>query len=87
MYALNTRDGSLKWQFPVFGSIYSSPALDAQGTLYTGSSIEHVYAINSGTGQPIADYDAGAAVWTAPSIRPDGTLVVGDRTGRILVLG
>ena len=32
-------------------------------------------------------YDAGAAVWTAPSIRPDGTLVVGDRTGRILVLG
>ena len=87
MYALNTRDGSLKWQFPVFGSIYSSPALDAQGTLYTGSSIEHVYAINSGTGQPITDYDAGAAVWTAPSIRPDGTLVVGDRTGRILVLG
>ena len=87
MYALNTRDGSLKWQFPVFGSIYSSPALDAQGTLYTGSSIEHVYAVNSGTGQPIADYDAGAAVWTAPSIRPDGTLVVGDRTGRILVLG
>jgi outer membrane protein assembly factor BamB len=87
MYALNTRDGSLKWQFPVYGSIYSSPALDAQGTLYTGSSIEHVYAINSATGQPIADYSAGAAVWTAPSIRPDGTLVVGDRTSRILVLG
>ena len=87
MYALNTRDGSLKWQFPVYGSIYSSPALDAQGTLYTGSSVEHVYAINSANGQPIADYAAGAAVWTAPSIRPDGTLVVGDRTGRILVLG
>ena len=87
MYALNTRDGSLKWQFPVYGSIYSSPALDAQGTLYTGTSIEQVYAINSATGQPIADYSAGAAVWTAPSIRPDGTLVVGDRTGRILVLG
>ena len=87
MYAVNTRDGSLKWQFPVYGSIYSSPALDAQGTLYTGTSIEQVYAINSATGQPIADYSAGAAVWTAPSIRPDGTLVVGDRTGRILVLG
>ena len=87
MYALNTRDGSLKWQFPVYASIYSSPALDAQGTLYTGSSIEHVYAINSANGQAIADYNAGAAVWTAPSIRPDGTLAVGDRTGRILVLG
>jgi outer membrane protein assembly factor BamB len=71
----------------VYSSIYSSPALDAQGTLYTGSSIEHVYAINSANGQAIADYNAGAAVWTAPSIRPDGTLAVGDRTGRILVLG
>jgi len=87
VYALNARDGSLKWQFPVYGSIYSSPALDAQGTLYTGTSIEHVFAINSANGQAIADYTAGAAVWTAPSIRPDGTLVVADRTGRVLVLG
>jgi len=29
----------------------------------------------------------GAAVWSAPSIRPDGTLVVADRSGRVLVLG
>jgi outer membrane protein assembly factor BamB len=87
MYALNTRDGSLKWKFPVFGSIYSSPALDAQGTLYTGSSIEHVYALDSASGALVADYDAGAAVWSAPSIRPDSTLVLADRTGRVLVLG
>ena len=39
MYALNTRDGSLKWQFNIFGSIYSSPALDAAGTLYTGAPL------------------------------------------------
>jgi outer membrane protein assembly factor BamB len=87
MYALNTRDGSLKWKAPVFGSIYSSPALDARGTLYTGSSIEHVFALDSSSGERVADYAAGAAVWTAPAIRPDGTLAVGDRTSRILVLG
>lgn len=87
MYALNARDGSLKWKFPVYGSIYASPALDARGTLYAGSSVEHVYAIDSSSGEAIADFSVGAAVWSAPSIRPDGTLVVADRSGRVLVLG
>jgi outer membrane protein assembly factor BamB len=87
VYALNSRDGSLKWQLPVFGSIYSSPALDAQGMLYTGTTNEQVLAINSANGEPMARFQAGAAVWTAPSIRPDGSLVVGTRLGRILVLG
>jgi outer membrane protein assembly factor BamB len=87
VYALNVSNGSLKWQFPVFGSIYSSPALDARGTLYTGTTIESVYAIDSASGQLVADYAAGAALWSAPSIRPDGSLVVADRSGRVLVLG
>jgi outer membrane protein assembly factor BamB len=87
VYALNTRDGSVKWKFPVFGSIYSSPILDARGTLYTGTTVGPVYALDSASGERVADYDPGFAVWTAPSIRPDSTLVVGDRTGRILVLG
>ena len=87
VYALGTRDGALRWQFPVYGSIYGSAALDAHGTLYAGSSVEHVYAIDTANGQLVADYDAGAAVWTAPSIRPDGSLVVADRNGRVLVLG
>jgi len=87
VYALNTRDGSRKWQFPVFGSIYSSPALDARGMLYTGSTVGPVFAIDSASGEKVADYSPGFAVWTAPSIRPDSTLVVADRTGRVMVLG
>jgi outer membrane protein assembly factor BamB len=61
--------------------------LDARGTLYTGTTVGPVYALDSASGERVADYDPGFAVWTAPSIRPDSTLVVGDRTGRILVLG
>jgi outer membrane protein assembly factor BamB len=87
IYALNTRDGSLKWQFPIFASVYSSPALDARGTLYTGSTVGFVYALDAASGEKIAEYDARAPVWTAPSIRPDGTVVVADRNGRVLVLG
>jgi outer membrane protein assembly factor BamB len=87
IYALNRIDGSLRWQYPIVGSIYSSPALDATDTLYTGSTVGHVLAIDGASGQLIFDYDAHAPIWTAPAIRPDGSIVVADRNGRVLLLG
>ena len=87
IYALNTLDGSLRWQFPIYGSVYSSPALDHQGTLYTGSTIGHVYALDSTSGHVVFDYDAGAQVWSAPSILPNGTVFIADRKGRAVLLG
>ncbi|MGI9145764.1 MAG: PQQ-binding-like beta-propeller repeat protein [Chloroflexota bacterium] len=87
VYALNTSDGTLKWQYPIFASVYSSPVLDIQGTLYIGSTAGHVFAIDTARAERVFDYDAHTPVWTAPSIRPDRTLVVGDRAGHILVLG
>jgi outer membrane protein assembly factor BamB len=86
MYALDTRDGSLQWQFNIVGSVYSSPALDAAGTLYTGSTVGHVFSLSAATGERYMDLDTGAPVWSAPSVRPDGSVVVGDRNGRITVL-
>jgi outer membrane protein assembly factor BamB len=86
IYALNTRDGSLKWQFNVVGSIFSSAALDAAGNLYTGSTVGHVFALNAASGERTTDLDVGAPVWSAPSVRPDGSVVFGDRNGRIIVL-
>ena len=47
VYALNAANGSRKWQFPVYGSIYASSVLDNRGVLYTGTTIEHVYAVDS----------------------------------------
>jgi outer membrane protein assembly factor BamB len=87
IYALNSADGSRVWQFPIYGSVYSSPALGSNGTLYTGSTVGHVFAINSNTGQQVFDYNAGQEVWTAPSILPNGTLLVADRKGKVLLLG
>jgi outer membrane protein assembly factor BamB len=87
VYALNAANGSKKWQFPVFGSIYASSVLDNRGVLYTGTTIEHVYALDSVRGEQVWDYDAHNQVWSAPSIRPDGTLVIADRGGLIQVLG
>ena len=86
MYALNSRDGSLKWQFNIVGSVYSSPALDAAGTLFTGSTVGHVFSLAAADGTRYADLDLKAPVWTAPSIRPDGTVVVADRFSKVYVL-
>jgi outer membrane protein assembly factor BamB len=87
LYAVNREDGKLRWQLPIFGSVYSSPTLDKRGTLFTGSNVGHVFGVDSRGGQVLFDYDAGAAVWTAPAVRPDGTRAVADRNGRVMILG
>jgi outer membrane protein assembly factor BamB len=87
IYAINRKDGSLVWQFPIQGSVYSSVAVDAAGTVYTASTLGHVFALDGRTGSVLADYDAHAPIWTAPAIRPDGSIVVADRTGRVMLLG
>jgi outer membrane protein assembly factor BamB len=87
LYAVSAQDGTKKWQFPVYGSIYASSALDTRGTLYTGATIERVYANDGSNGQEIWEFDAKDQVWTAPSIRPDGTLVIANRNGLIQVIG
>jgi outer membrane protein assembly factor BamB len=86
LYALNREDGSLRWQYPIVGSLYSSPAVDATGTIYTGSTVGHVFAID-GTGHVVFDYDAHSPIWTAPALRPDGSILIADRDGRVMLLG
>jgi outer membrane protein assembly factor BamB len=89
IYALRTADGTLAWQYPILGSVYSSLTLDRNGVLYTGSTAGHLIAIDSGTSEKIWDYtnpDA-VAVRTAPALRSDGTLLIGDTRGFIRLIG
>jgi outer membrane protein assembly factor BamB len=87
VYALSTADGSKRWQFPVYGSIYASSVLDARGLLYTGTTIEHLYTLDSNSGEQLWDLDMHNEIWCAPSVRPDGTLVFADRGGIVWVVG
>ena len=87
LYAVSTADGSKRWQVPVYGSIYASSVLDSHGLLYTGTTVEHVFAVDSARGEQIWDIDVHNGVWSAPSIRPDGTLVIADRGGIVQVIG
>jgi outer membrane protein assembly factor BamB len=87
IYALDTAHGSRVWQYPVYGSIYASSVLDSRGVLYTATTIEHIYGLQSASGELVWDLDVHNAVWSAPSIRPDGTLVIADRSGVVQVIG
>ena len=87
IYAVNTQDGSLRWQYDIVGSVYNSPTLDSQGRLYTGSTAGHVFAIDADKGTRVFDYTAGAPVWTAPAIRADGSLAIGTLQGQVQVIG
>jgi outer membrane protein assembly factor BamB len=87
VYAVNTADGSKRWQFPIYGSIYASSVLDSRGILYTGTTIEHLYAVDSASGEQVWDLDVKNQIWCAPAIRPDGTLIFADRGGVVQVVG
>jgi outer membrane protein assembly factor BamB len=87
MYAVTSADGRLVWQFNIYGSVYSSPLLDAKGNLYTGSTVGHVFGLSAADGRELFDFDAGYSVWTAPSLLPNGHLVVATRKGRVELLG
>jgi outer membrane protein assembly factor BamB len=57
VYAIKTADGSKRWQFAIYGPIYASSVLDSRGVLYTGATIEHLYANDAGTGEMLWDLD------------------------------
>jgi len=44
MFAINP-DGTLKWSYTTSGAVVSSPAIDADGTIYFGSIDGNLYAI------------------------------------------
>ena len=42
---------------------------------------------DSANGHLVFDYYAQAPIWTAPALRPDGSIVIADRNGRVMLLG
>jgi len=62
LYALNTADGSQKWQFEAGGAISSTP-LVYDDTIYVGSFDGHVYAVNAVDGSLKWQSEVEATSW------------------------
>ena len=82
LQALNPADGTEKWNVSLGTSYYSSPAIDADGTIFiavgTGSST-YLKAISS-DGVEIWSYkiDSKEYAYSSPAIGSDGTIYIGS---------
>ncbi|MBX3270219.1 MAG: PQQ-like beta-propeller repeat protein [Sandaracinaceae bacterium] len=77
LYAI-TRAGELAWRFQARGPfLLSSPAIDADGTLYLGSIDDHLYAI-APEGRMRWAYAAAGDISSSPVIGDDGLVFFGS---------
>ncbi|TVR58244.1 MAG: hypothetical protein EA426_10485 [Spirochaetaceae bacterium] len=76
--------GAHVWSFTVgssfFGSVWSSPALAPDGTVYIGSDDDRLYAINP-DGTQLWSRETGGRVYSSPAVGADGTVYVGSYDG------
>lgn len=59
LYAVNAKDGSLKWKFSTMGAVRSTPCL-YNGIVYFGSWDQHIYAVNQDSGELLWKYQTKA---------------------------
>ena len=75
-------DGTVKWSYTTGGSVYSSPAIGSDGTVYVGSHDYNLYAINP-DGTVKWSYTTGNIVWSSPAIGSDGTVYIGSQDDKL----
>jgi len=77
--------GTLRWSFLTGGSVYSSPAIGADGTIYVGSIDKKVYALEA-NGTKRWEFETGGAVYSSPAIGADGTIYIGSDDNKVYAL-
>jgi outer membrane protein assembly factor BamB len=72
--------GAVQWQFDASESIYSSPVIDENGTIYVGSDDHYLYAI-SPDGSLKWKYLTADEIVASPLIAADGTIYAAHGSG------
>src|SRR5690606_10843769 len=75
-------DGRVRWRFRARSKIFTTPAVDADGTIYVGSQDDRLYAI-APDGRRRWDYRAGGDIDASPLIGDDGTIYFGSDDRRL----
>jgi outer membrane protein assembly factor BamB len=81
LYALNARDGSVKWTFTAGALLVGTPTL-YQGTIYAGSFDQNLYAVDATNGTLEWTFEAQGWLWDGPTVYDD-TLYFGDLNGNL----
>ena len=87
LYALDM-NGQLKWTFETGGPVWASPSANDECTcLFLASMDNHVYAIDAADGTLLwTSEDLGGAIVGAPTIDPQGTIIVGTFGSEVIGL-
>ena len=78
--------GNKSWEFLTGGTVWSSPAIGSDGTVYVGSQDKKVYALNGATGAKKWEFQTGGSVNSSPAIGSDGTVYVGSWDNKVYAL-
>jgi len=81
--ALSPNDGSLIWSHGIRGD--GTPAIAANGNIYTNHHYKAAYALRS-DGSEIWRTALDGGAWSSPTIRDDGSVIVGAQGGHLYVL-
>lgn len=89
VYALNAKDGRLKWKFATRGMVHSGPAL-YRGVLYVGGWDTYLYAIDAETGKEKWRFKTGnepfmSGIEASPAVK-DGVVYFGARDAHVYAL-
>jgi outer membrane protein assembly factor BamB len=84
MYAFYP-NGTTKWEILFEGGIYSSPAIDHDGTIYIGSWDKYIYAINP-NGTIKWKFETFSFIQSSPAIDQNGTIYIGSRDHHLYAL-
>ena len=76
-------NGTIKWFFNAQDSIFCDPAIDNNGTIYTGSNDGYEYAINPNGTLKWKYYTGGQDGPATTTIGDDGTIYVGGTSGEL----
>ena len=82
-----TKHERFLWEFQTEGSVYSSPAIGPDGTVYVGSLDKNLYAINGKSGVKLWEFETGNQIETSsPAIGSDGTVYVGSGDDKLYAI-
>jgi outer membrane protein assembly factor BamB len=84
-YDTSSNTGKLKWNFTTNDSIWSSPIIGPDGTIYIGSFDNKLYAINP-NGSEKWNFTTGLLIWSSPAISSDGTIYVGSKGNKLYAI-
>ncbi len=84
IYAIDSAEGDLIWQYTTGGIVYSSPAV-ADGVIYAGSWDGNLYALDANTGAFLWKYSTGDHVDSSPAV-VNGVVYVGSNDQKIYAL-